>query len=164
MGPPGARHKALGAADVFSRRQSPGQCPTYRSGFPDWALPSAVRAWGQNSEPGPGSSSASLPGERNLVSAIPSLPKASPTAPRQMLLGSEKKGTRGTHPAAQPQTGLCARGLERHPKAGLVQAPSSDAAFWPSGLQPGTAASVSERKFLGEAEGNLVSSCSCPGW
>lgn len=58
-------YNALGAADVFSGRQSPGQCPTCSNGFPDWALPSAVRSWGQNSEPETPSSLAGSPREMN---------------------------------------------------------------------------------------------------
>lgn len=38
--------QSAGAADVFSRRQSPGYCPTYGCDFSYWALPSAVRCLG----------------------------------------------------------------------------------------------------------------------
>lgn len=70
------RHKALGTAGVFSKRQSPGQCPTYGCDFSSWALPSAVRCLGSALQvPGLHHQPASL-GRGALVRANPRHPKS----------------------------------------------------------------------------------------
>lgn len=82
-----------------------------------------------------------------------------------MLWGSGKKVIRGMPSAAQSQVGLGAWGWEPMPtdRAGASdQIPSGILA--PPELQPEAAASASERKALGDAEGFLASCCLCPGW
>lgn len=113
--------KARGAADVFSRRQSPGRCPTYGCDFPYWALPSAVRCLGSAFwASGLGLHQPASLGSGPLLELAPSSLKASPTLPRQMFLGSGKKRSKErTLLHSLKQVGLRAWGLGQPPK--LVQ-------------------------------------------